>query len=259
MASLAVAGTSHAAVVTGAGEASGLTVDASVTLLGSGLLDLEVGPVAEIADDSSSPFTDSDTVISVTSTTLLLGNVDTGAVTTSIDSDVDGGFGIRTSTSTAMVDSLDLALLGGIGADTLSVTADTVTSSAMVSGDYGAMTLTGTSGVENLQISVAGSAITIPVDAFSTANNVLLDLAGVRIVLNEQIDTSSSGAGFDNGALEVNAIHITVDGSLVATGVDADIVIGHSFASLNSVPEPGSIALGATGLLMLVGYRRRKA
>jgi len=246
-----------AAVNLGTGSANGLSVGASVNILETGLLTLDVGPVAAISQSASTPFNIDGGVLFVDAETPLLGSVGTDVITTTAVSNVDGSAGPKSVTSSAVVDSLNINLLGTIvGEDIMTLGASTVSSTSTTAGDFGSLVTIGTSQIEGLTISIFGDVITIPVDAGATANFVLFDELGIRIVLNEQIAT---GDGTSDAGLTVNAIRITLsDVEGLGTGVDADIIVGQSFSSLNAIPEPSlSILMGGSlSLLLLTGRRR---
>lgn len=253
----ATTSSANAAVNLGTGSAHGLSVDASVNIIGTGLLTLEVGPVAAISQSSSSPFDNDNEVLFVDAGTPLLGSVGTDVISTTSVSTVDGSDGSKLVTSSAVVDSLNINLLGTIvGEDILTLGASTVSSSSTTSGDFGSLITVGTSQIEGLTISIFGDVITIPVDAGASANFVLFDELGIRIVLNEQIAT---GDGTTSAGLTVNAIRITLsDVEGLGTGVDADIIVGQSFSALNAIPEPSlSILMGGSLSLLLLAGRRR--
>ncbi|MFI4862182.1 MAG: PEP-CTERM sorting domain-containing protein [Phycisphaerales bacterium JB063] len=207
-----------------------------------------------------------------------------GVLSASAASDVDGAPGSRTTTGFGQVNGLDLDLVDAgvtvagiptLNLDLLNVGATTISSTSTVTGDFGSLTAVGVSIIQDLVLNVNGVDLdlvsllgangNIDANGFLIAdpNTVLLNVGGVvglNITLNEQIVT---GDGITSAMIETNAIHISASGidlglPLVDETLNADIIIGHSEASMLSiVPEPGSFALLSLGGLAML--RRRRA
>lgn len=158
----------------------------------------------------------------------------TGVVSVSAASSVPDETG---AVATATINDLDTQLVGALIAELLTIGATTVQSTASIEGDCGALTASGGAVFEDAQIGgVIGGGQAIPDNP--QANLVLLDTLGIRVVVNEQIVT---GDGVLTRGLEVNALHISIDVSLLGIGaLSGDIVLGHSEAAVecSSVPTP---------------------
>ncbi len=137
--------------------------------------------------------------------------------------------------SNATVHDLGISLVPV--ATLLSLHADEVQSSAAVNGTCGtALTATGSTTLVN-----AGTGGTLglglQIGATVPPNTVLLNLLGVRVVLNEQI---VGGDGITSRSMSVNAIHISVQNSLLGPlgRLTGDIVIAHSNAQVVCAAPP---------------------
>lgn len=119
----------------------------------------------------------------------------------------------------------------------LKLGADVVESRAGIAGSCGGdLTATGGTTLANAK-AVGLLGLGLYIDASPAPNTVLLNLLGVRVVLNEQI---VSGDGVSGRSIAVNAIHISVNNSLL-TGLgllSGDIVIAHSEARVACAPVP---------------------
>lgn len=146
--------------------------------------------------------------------------------------------------SNATVHDLGISLVPV--APLLTLHADEVRSSAVIGGTCGsALTATGSTTLVN-----AGTGGTLGlglhIGAAVAPNTVLLDLLGIRVVLNEQI---VGGDGVTSRSLSVNAIHISVQNTLLSPlgRLMGDIVIAHSDAQVVCAPPPAPQAdLGVT-------------
>jgi uncharacterized repeat protein (TIGR01451 family) len=119
----------------------------------------------------------------------------------------------------------------------LTLHADEVRSSAAIGGTCGSgLTATGATTLVN---AAAGGTLGLGlhIGASVAPNTVLLNLLGVRVVLNEQI---VSGDGVTSRAIAVNALHVSVQNSLLgALGrLSGDVVIAHSEARVVCAPPP---------------------
>lgn len=205
-----------------------------------------------------------------------------GVLSATALSDVDGTPGTRFASGFGQVNGLDLDLVDAgvtvlgnptISLDLLNADATTINSTSIITGDYGALHASGISVIQDLVLNVNGLDLdlvallgangNIDANGFLVAdpNTVLLSVggvAGLNIILNEQIVT---GDGVTELTIETNAIHISASGidlglPLVSETLEADIIIGHSQASMSSVPEPGSILLAGLGGFILLRRRR---
>ncbi len=178
------------------------------------------GPLPAVAGDAS-PFNRDASAPSVNVGLGAFGTVlRTGLLQTHAESAAAGQ-----ASSTAVVHSFALvpsALL-------LSLHADEVRSSAAIGGTCGsALTATGSTTLANAELGgLLGQGLHLA--ASYPPNTVLLNLLGARVVVNEQI---ASGDGVTSRALAVNALHISLQNSLLALvgRLTGDIVISHSEA-----------------------------
>lgn len=243
----AIAGNA-AAAITATSNAHGLSAD--VSLVG-GLVGIDLGPLPSASGVAPSPYAVTQSTLSASASVVVVGSVNTALLTSNASSNVNFGASSGVAMADATVNDLNLELVPGalFLPDLLFLSADTITSSAQISRSGGLTTTTGTSTIENAVLSVSGVGF-LSVAANPAPNTVLLNAAGIRIVLNEQVITTLG----DTTSIQVNAIHISVNGAL--NTVDADVVVGHSAASM-TVPTPGALALlGAAGTL---ATRRRRA
>jgi hypothetical protein len=121
----------------------------------------------------------------------------------------------------------------------------------------GSSTITGLS-LDTSLLGLLGISVTVPVDPTPNFNLVNIPLLGIQIILNEQKSTVSNNAnGIGNGAtMETNAIHVILNNFLLGGAlVNADVILGHSFAS---VPEPESWAMMILGFGLIGQVLRRK-
>ncbi len=141
---------------------------------------------------------------------------------------------VEALTSDSTVENVEVWLAGDDPLFTLSATV--VRAEATVWGPCGdALNGYGAVTIEDARLGGSlGSGLEIPVNP--ATNTVLLNQSGVRVVLNERILT---GSGFGSLRLVTNAIHIELDGAMVAgLGVlDGDIVLGHAEAELSCGDE----------------------
>lgn len=243
---IAAAGTASAGI-SGASDAHALS--ARVDLVG-GVISLNAGPFAATSGIAPDIYDNDQTVLTASVSAAIVGSVNTGVLTSRSQSSIgftswNGGVYAE-----AGVDDLEVEIVPGIllTPDLVNLSADTITSFATLTSTGGVVTPFGGSTLENATLSIGGVGnLVIPLNP--AANTVLLDAAGIRVVLNEQIFSTMG----DTTTLDVNAIHITINGALNV--VDADITIAHSSASM-TVPTPGSAAL--LGLAGLAATRRRR-
>lgn len=225
----------------------GTALDVNVNLLGGGLGINVVA--AHAAGAAPASYFDSDLVLSAAASALGVASLSTGVLTADASSDVEASSSAGQAFGASQVNGLSFDIVPTILGSLVSLDSDTIGSSALVGWDGSQFSSNAGFVIEDADLVVAGVG-SIFIDANAAPNTVLLDLAGIRIVLNEQILTQNG----DTLSLEVNAIHITVDPLLNV--VDADVVIGHSFATM-TVPTPGAGALAGLGGLMAARRRRR--
>ncbi len=225
------------------------------------------------------PYSASDSVLTVDISSGVLANpvpgldplvtvadVQTGLVTSTATSNVDGLSGSRTATGEHVINGLDLSIVETLGvADLLSISATTLEVSSEVSGDYGGLGSVGSLYVEDLIISVAGIAIPgyggLGVTGFIAANTGVAltgPLLGTSLILNQQIVTgdgiNSLSLTTNAISLDVSAINIDLVGALTGT-----VTVGPTSASLqaSAVPEPSSAILLSLVCAGGVWVRRR--
>ena len=174
------------------------------------------------------------------------GSVSADLVEGSAESNIDGGAGTRFVRASGGIENGDISVstlpVLGSGVNVLNLTG-TLSSSAEISGDFGALTASGTSTIEELTLQIG--AVTVDLSAYvnvsvppnTSVNLSALGIAGLSLVLNEQVIAG------DSSSIQVNALHLVVDSSILGLGVDANIVLGHSEASLTAVPEPSWVGL----------------
>ncbi len=188
------------------------------------------GPLSAVAGDAP-PFNRDASALSVNVGLGAFGTVlHTGLLLSHTDSAAAGQV-----SSNATVHDLGLSLVPV--APLLTLHADEVRSSAAIGGTCGSgLTATGTTTLVN---AAAGGTLGLGlhIGASVAPNTVLLNLLGVRVVLNEQI---VSGDGVTSRAIAVNAIHVSVQNSLLgALGrLSGDVVIAHSEARVVCAPPP---------------------
>lgn len=249
---LGLAAPSGALVIGGSSNAFGVGGDATIDPLS--ILPPTVVSVPDLPAASGSapaPYDVSDGVGSVGDGTV----IDANTLSVTASSTVDGLLGGRLADATSTVEDLGILL-----STLLSLDASSIFSSAQVSGDSGSFVATGHAVLEGT-ISVPG-APTLPgvLDEQPEANTIvgggLLDPLGITVILNEQILDCGTPTYC---SITVNAIHILVDGGVPGLNtIDADIVIGHSFAELVAAPEPSTGVLLGLALAGMAARRPRR-
>jgi hypothetical protein len=283
LAGLAAAPFASADVMTGDSNAYFASANVEATVVGNTLPIVTVAPLVPVSGGAPPIYT--------TNNTLATANVSLGAfafpspalplvsgqvlglnaatISSDAASNVDGGAGVRTTSAANTVANIGLTVLSYsapvVGSGSLvSITGTVLSTSASVSGDYGALVGTGAASVANLSITILGQTFSFsgPIAANTTVNT---GIAGVTLILNEQVQ---GGDGVSSRTMTTNLVHLSLDGVGIAgvASVDADVVLGHAFASQTAVaaaiPEPSSLALAGLGLAGIAGARlraRRKA
>lgn len=187
-------------------------------------------------------------------------NAQSGLLDSSAVSDIDGFPGSHSAAATSVVHNLNLgvvetaALVNGI----VHVSATTITSTTNATGlPLGTL---GSTIVESLSIDVLGVnvfASTGPI-APNTGVNVSGILGGVTILLNGQTPSGNgvTGLGLATNAIDLSFTNVGVAG--VGT-LNGEVVIAHSAATVDSVPEPSTLALaGIAATLGVIVHRSRK-
>jgi hypothetical protein len=254
----------------GFSESYGLSANLTLTLLSGANVQAIVSPQPDAAGNAPTIYSVDAPLASlnVTAGSFALGTgtvlgVQSGLLDSTANSDIDGTPGGHSAAATSTVHNLDTtilttsALLNGL----VHVTATTITATSNAGGLP--LSTLGSTVVENLAISVLG--VNVLATTGSIAPNTGVDVSGliggVSILLNEQI---ASGNGVNSLGLTTNAIDIRfTDVGVAGVGtLNGDLIVAHTFASVDSVPEPGSIALAsiaAAGGLVVHRVRRRKA
>ncbi|HML94807.1 MAG TPA: DUF11 domain-containing protein [Thermodesulfobacteriota bacterium] len=188
---------------------------------------IDLGPVAPSAGSAPPDYTDSDTVLSASLSSGLVGSIlSTGLLSTEASSDI----GNDTTSSSSTVDGLNLSIVGLL--PLLTIGADTVATTAEVTGSCADETLTAT-GTTTIENAGAGGTLGLglTIDSSPTPNFELINLLGIRVVLNEQIIT---GDGVNSRGITVNAIRIDLTDTVLSLigALSGDIVIAQSQAEV---------------------------
>jgi hypothetical protein len=183
------------------------------------------GPLPAASGTAPPPYSDTDSVSTVTVSSVLTGQIlQTGAMTVNASSTVPGGNNVHAD---ATVNNVDVDVVSALVSALLTLDATVVQSTADINGPCGALVATGTTTLT----SATGTVLGVPLNISNSPppNTVLVDTAGIRVVLNEQVQ---SGDGVTSLSLTVNAIHITFT-NVVLTGIgvlNGDIIIASSHA-----------------------------
>lgn len=184
---------------------------------------------------------DSDDLLRVTVFPFL----DTGVLTTSAASNVDGSAGAKSASSTASILDFDLG-----GPLPFGLSFDVLTSNSNVSGDAGSFSAVGNSSIVNLMGSgllagLNGSALD------GSANQVLFDGAGVSVIANRQTSSCSSfSCMLTTDALFINVANVAAV-ALATTSA-------HLAGNTAPVPEPSTWAMMIAGLFGIGAMRKWK-
>ncbi len=246
-AAVCASGASAHAAISGQSDAHALSADVHLVAT---LVGINVGPLPVASGAAPGVYDVMQTAVAASASFPAVAGLSTGVLNAHASSDIGFASISGQTFAESTVDGLSLVVVPGVilTPDLINLSATTIGSSAQVAFDGSNLTTNGGFTIEDLVLSVSGA--NIPVNANAAPNTVLLDAAGIRIVLNEQILTTMG----DTTSLEVNALHITINSPLQIVG--ANVVIGHSFASM-TVPAPGAAGvLGASGLLAVRRRRR---
>jgi uncharacterized repeat protein (TIGR01451 family) len=188
------------------------------------------GPLSSVSGETS-PFNKDASALSVSVGLGPYGKVlHTGLLLSHTDSASPGQV-----SSNATVHDLGISLLPVV--PLLTLHSDEVRSNAVIGGTCGsALSATGSTTLVNAGIG-GTLGLGLHIGASVPPNTVLLNLLGVRVVLNEQI---VGGDGVTSRAISVNAIHISVQNSLLGPlgRLTSNIVIAHSEAQVVCAAPP---------------------
>jgi uncharacterized repeat protein (TIGR01451 family) len=224
-------------------SAYGESVSLNVAPLLGNVLQVASGPLPQVSGTAAPAYSRTGTLASAAVATALTGNLlQTGVLTVHASSQMPGAVLTHADAET---DNLGLTL--GHLIPLLNLGAQVVKSSATIDGTCGSsLVATGTASLANAATS-GSVALGLAVPTNPSPNTQLLNLLGIRIILNEQI---ASGNGTTSRALTVNAIHVSLQNSLLSglgllTG---DIVISQSVASVQCPTTlPATADLGLAG------------
>jgi len=235
------------AAFSGASDATAL--DVNIGLVG-GLVGVFVGPLPVASGNAPNVYDVQNTTASVNASAIGVADLSTGLLTAHAESNIGPSSVTGSTSADSEVDGLELEIVPGIliTPDLVNLSATTIASNAMASFNGTTTQLLGGIVIEDAVLSVAGVG-NIVVNANAAPNTVLLNALGIRIVLNEQITTITG----DTHSIEVNAIHITIDGALNV--VNADVVIARSYAEI-TIPAPAGVTLAAVPMAFAMRRRR---
>jgi uncharacterized repeat protein (TIGR01451 family) len=198
------------------------------------------GPLPLVSGSAPPAYIKSNSLATVTVSAALLGQIlKTDVLTVNAASSVPGS---TTTSADATVNKLELDVISSLVLNLLSIDASIIRSSASIGGTCGALTSKGTTTIVGAvlggQLGV-GKTITLN----PAPNTVLINALGIRVVLNEQIVTSSA----TTRNLTVNAIHISFDNTPLNIGLlNGDIIISQSHVQLACVPGKADLSLTKT-------------
>jgi hypothetical protein len=256
-----------------------------------------IGPVAPSSVSSPPPGNDSNSLATFSSSVENVVDVNTGLLSTDASSNVNGLPGSRLTDASATVNQLELGIpllnLLDLDALTLRSTAEVMGDFASLTAT-GNTILQETS--LNLFDNLVSLDLGVYTDANNQVLDVNIDviadilasgiagvnadlLSGLSIILNEQVEICTTDFFC---SIAVNAMRISFDnfshtglftslaplfGATIGNTLtlDGDIIISHSQAMMQAIedpvqiPTPGSLALVALALGLMLAYRRRLA
>jgi uncharacterized repeat protein (TIGR01451 family) len=210
----------------GSSSGFGVFVDLNLIPLIGGGINISLGPVPTVSGTAPPDYNLTSSAVSASVSSPLTGNIlSTGVLVTNANSNISGD----TVSADSTVNNIALYIVELLQLLTLS--ADSIQSTAEISGQCGSsLTATGTTTVTNAQANgTLGAGLTIPLNP--APNTVLLNALGIRVVLNEQI---TGGDGVNSLSITVNAVHITIENSVLSAigALSGDIIISQSRAQL---------------------------
>lgn len=129
----------------------------------------------------------------------------------------------------------------------------TLSSTAAITGDYGNLVATGSTTIQALNLIISGTSINLAsyvgvnVAPNTSVNLAALGILNASLILNEQIIAP------DQSSITVNAFHLDLN----LLNIGGEVILGHSHASVTTIPEPSSILLLSSGAFAMLHRRRR--
>jgi hypothetical protein len=243
-----------ATVISGASSAFDATVVLQIPALS---VDVDEGPVTSLSGVAPPPYS-----LSASETTgfshngVVFDAALTATFSSAVSSDVDGAAGTRTTDAEGGIEDVTITFTA-FSTEILRVEISQIIGSASVTGDFGSLSASGSTAPIDVTVMVAGWSPWV-YSLTPTPNQQLVDNGVVRIVGNEQIVTCAGPVGgSDTCQIEVNALHVYIDGMVNGFYTQGEAVVGHAFAMMTAVPEPGTLVLLAFGLALSAAARRR--